>query len=178
MLFHCCIWHACHCSLRSGKAVTALEESIKSLDSALEQQTNQSDLTEEVSKHRKQALIALAHASAGERAAAGANHMAIGAAAAVAGGEITSTTAPERAKHHWRSAEAYVSAIAAFNAGLVHDDDINDELSQKLESSRAAAKLELARATARKELSDGEVKMEDGLYVECCVLQLLLGCFR
>jgi hypothetical protein len=44
------------------------------------------------------------------------------AAAAAAGGGGGS--AAERAKHHWRSAEAFVSAIAAFDAGLVHDDDI------------------------------------------------------
>ncbi len=145
-----------------GKAAEVLQEAVNSLDSALKEQTNQADTTEQLNALRKQALIDLAHASAGAKAAAGADHMAIGAAAAAKGDAAASESATERAKHHWRSAEAFVSAIAAFNAALVHDDDINDELSQKLESSRAAAKLELARATTRKEISDGDIKMEDG----------------
>lgn len=145
-----------------GKAATALQEAVKALDSALNEQTNQVDTTEQLNALRKQTLIDLAHASAGEKAAAGADHMAIGAAATAEGCSAASVRAAERAKHHSRSANAFVCAIAAFNAGLVHDDDINDELSKKLESSRATAKLELARATARKEISEGDIKMEDG----------------
>ena len=144
-----------------NKAATALAEAVKLVDSALEEQTNQADLTEQLNALRKQALIDLFHASAGENAAAGADHMAVGASATAEGND-TSACAADRAKHHWRSVEAFANAIAAFNAGLVHDDDINDELSQKLESSRAAAKLELARATARKELADGDTRMESG----------------
>jgi hypothetical protein len=106
-------------------------------------------------------MVDLAHASAEEQDATGEHKLAEGIAAAAAGRDAT-TSAAERAKHHWHSAEAFTAAIAAFSAGLVHDDDISDELSAKLEASRDAAKLEVTRANARKELAEGHVKMEEG----------------
>ena len=52
------------------QAVKALEGAIASLSSALDQQTNQAKLTTQLTTLRQKAMLDLAHASAGEKAAA------------------------------------------------------------------------------------------------------------
>eukprot|EP01045_Picozoa_sp_COSAG04_P015840 COSAG04_NODE_1282_length_7399_cov_9.510822_5_plen_1136_part_00 len=131
---------------------------------ALEQQTHQKDLTTQLSGLQQVALADLSLAVARQHNASAEAQMAEGAAAAQEGGSEQLSPA-DRVKCHRRSAEAFVSAIATFKAGLdqqrEQDDPaaVSEDLIAKLKSSGEKAELELARATTRKEMSEGEVNM-------------------
>jgi hypothetical protein len=128
-------------------SVQALKAAVGAFGAALEQETHLPELTAELTTLRQKALCDVAQATANHHASEGREKLAAGADATSQGSASAEPDPAQRAKHHWRSAQAFMSAISAFEAGLVQEDDLDEEMVEQLESSRQDAVRRNCRCT-------------------------------